>query len=202
MPDNVMKIDLHKEFNLKPDSKVILSAGRLAEQKRFDLIIEVAAMAKSQNHNWSFIIAGIGRLEKELNKMAIDRGVDDIIKFIGFRDDVLTLMKSANLFVLPSDSEGMSNALREAMGVGLPCIATDVFGVEELFQDGKSGLMVEKGDSKAIFNAIINIFSNEELRISLLENGTKLIKESFTMERMIDEVEKLFEDQLKMSSKN
>ena len=202
MPDNVMKIDLHKEFNLKPDSKVILSAGRLAEQKRFDLIIEVAAMAKSQNHNWSFIIAGIGRLEKELNKMAIDRGVDDIIKFIGFRDDVLTLMKSANLFVLPSDSEGMSNALREAMGVGLPCIATDVFGVEELFQDGKSGLMVEKGDSKAIFNAIINIFSNEELRISLSENGTKLIKESFTMERMIDEVEKLFEDQLKMSSKN
>ena len=196
IPDNLMKIDLNKEFNLKPDSRVIIGTGRLAEQKRFDLLVEVAVMAKNQNHNWSIIVAGTGKLRNKLNEMANDLSVNDIIKFVGFRDDVLTLMNSADLFVLSSDSEGMSNALKEAMGVGKACVATDVFGVDELFQNGKSGLMVKRGDAQATFEAIDAILFNLKLKNELEKNAADLIKTKFTMASMINQVENLFIQQL------
>lgn len=196
LPEKLNRIDLYKEFDLQSGSKVIIATGRLAEQKRFDLLVKVAAMAKDENLDWSMIITGTGRLEADLKKMAIDHEVDDVIKFAGFRSDVLELMYSADLFVLSSDSEGMSNALREAMAVGLPCVATSVFGVEELFQNGKSGVMVNKGDAKGIFEGIKKVFQNDELRNTISRNGKELIKNVFTMYNMIDAIEKLFRDQL------
>ncbi len=197
LPDNLETLDLHREFDLLTDSKVIIGTGRLADQKRFDLLIEVAVMAKRNKQNWSIIIAGTGRLEGELKKLSKESGVDDIIKFIGFRTDVLNLMHSADMFVLSSDSEGMSNALKEAMAVGKPCVSTDVFGVSELFQDGESGIMINKGDAKGIYDAINLVFSNSELRENLQKNAKLFIKTKFTMDKMIDEIEQLFENQLK-----
>lgn len=196
LPAQLTKIDLHKEFDLKPGSKIVMGTGRLSGQKRFDLVVKVAAMAKAQNLDWSIIIIGKGKLENKLKEMTAELDVQDVIKFAGFRNDVLQLMYSSNLFVLSSDSEGMSNALREAMAVGLPCVATDVFGVEELFQNGQSGVMVRKGDAKGIFEGIKSVFENEELRNSISQNGKELIKNVFTMENMIDSVEKIFQDQL------
>ena len=153
-------------------------------------------MAKSASLNWSFVIVGAGRLENQLKKMASDKGVTDMVKFVGFRDDVLTIMNSADLFVLSSDAEGMSNALREAMAVGKACVATDVFGVSELFQDGKSGIMVQRGDAKGIYLAIKKIFADVELKQSLGEKASKLIKEVFSMDNMINEIEAIFEEKL------
>ncbi len=196
LPDKLSKIDLHKEFDLIPGSKVIIGTGRLAEQKRFDLLIKVGALAKKQDLNWSIIIAGTGRMEKELQRMAVESGVEDIIKFIGFRDDVLTLMHSADLFVLSSDSEGMSNALREAMAVGKACVATDVYGVEELFQNNAAGLMVKKGDHELLFDGIKKVLSNENIKKTLEKNARKRIKEDFTVELMIENLENLFQEYL------
>jgi len=158
LPDHINSIDLHYEFQLKPGSKVIIGTGRLAEQKRFDLLIEMASMAKKELLNWSVIIAGTGQLKKNLQTVIARYEVEDCVKLIGFREDVLALMHSADLFVLSSESEGVSNALREAMA----CVATDVFGVSELFQDSKSGLMVKKGEAKEIFSAVKAIFNDPE----------------------------------------
>ena len=196
LPEEIKKIDLHEEFGLTVGSKVIVGTGRLANQKRFDLLIKVAEIAKQNKRNWSFVIVGTGDLENELKALAKKKGVDHIIKFIGFRDDVLSIMKSANLFVLSSDSEGMSNALREAMAVGLPCVATNVFGVEELFGHDNNGLSVKKGDYKSIYDAINKIFENSELEIRLRDNAAELIRTSFTINRMIDQIEALFLKQL------
>lgn len=192
LPDKLLRIDLHSEFDLIPDSKVIIGTGRLTEQKRFDLLVEAAVLAKKQNLNWSFIIAGSGRMETDLKKKAVDAEVDDLVKFIGFRDDVITLMNSADVFVLSSDSEGMSNALREAMAVGTACVATDVFGVEELFQNNIAGLMVKKGNSELLFDGINKVLSDETFRKSIEKTAFNRIKEDFTLNAMIDNIEKLF----------
>lgn len=200
MPEKLVKIDLHKEFDLNPGSKIIMGTGRLHEQKRFDLLIKVAAMAKQQQLNWNIIVAGLGRLENELKQMAKEMGVQEIIKFIGFRKDILNLMYSSDLFALSSDTEGMSNALKEAMAVGLPCVSTNVYGVEELFQNGKSGVMVNKGDAEAIFEGIKTVFENKELRESISYNGKELIKTVFTMDSMIGNIENLFISKLKETS--
>jgi glycosyltransferase involved in cell wall biosynthesis len=200
LPDQLSKIDLHKEFDLIPNSKVIIGSGRLSKQKIFDLLIEVAAMARKHKDNWSIIIAGTGKLERQLKKMVIKHQVEDMVKFIGFRNDVLTLMNSSDLFVLSSDSEGMSNALREAMAVGLPCVATNVFGVEELFKDNENGIIVKKGNVKSIYQAIESIFNNSELENQLGTNASNFIRTFFPMEKMIEHLEKIFYNRINRSS--
>jgi len=195
-PSHISQIDLHKEFGLNNTSKVIISTGRLVEQKRFDLLIEVAAMIKQENLDWQIIVVGKGRLEMKLKDKVRQFQVEDIIKFVGFREDVLSLVNFADIFVLSSDFEGMSNSLKEAMAIGTACVATDVFGVDELFQNGKSGFMVKKGDPKAIFKGIKTLIDNPELKNNIEKNGAKFIQQAFTMRQMIDHVESIFEEQL------
>lgn len=199
LPEIIESINLHNEFDLSQNSKVIVGTGRLVKQKRFDLLIKVAQLAKNENLNWRFLVVGKGRLENGLKQMSKDFDVDDYIKFIGFRKNVFSILNAADLFVLSSDDEGMSNALKEAMAVGKACVSTDVFGVSELFQEGKSGIKVKKGDSLEIFNAIKKILTNSKLKHELEENASDLIRTSFTMEKMIKGVEKLFLEQIKKS---
>ena len=98
MPEKLGKIDLHQEFDLLPGSKVMIGTGRLSEQKRFGLLVKVAGMSKKADLLWSFLVVGAGRLEDQLNQMAVDHSVVDRIKFVGFRDDVLTILNSADVF--------------------------------------------------------------------------------------------------------
>ncbi len=195
------RVDIHKELDLNPGSRVIIAAGRLCHQKRFDLLIEVARIIKKKNLIWDIVVIGTGKLEADLKAQVEKYDVKDIIRFVGFRTDVLNLFYSSDLFVLSSDAEGMSNALREAMAVGLPCVATDVYGVEELFQNGKNGLMVEKGNADAIFNGIEAVFADGETAAHMGASARERILSTFTMSQMIKELEKLFQDQLLKSGK-
>jgi len=201
MPEKIPELDIHAEFGLNSNAKIIMGTGRLHSQKRFDLLIEVACMIKKEQLNWGIIVVGKGREESKLKRLARDKGADDIIKFVGFRTDVLALMHASDVFVLSSDSEGMSNALREAMAVGTACVATHVFGVEELFQDGKSGIMVKKGDAKAIFEAVKVLLNDPAEKSKIEQSAVALIRDHFTMHQMIDHIEQIFEDQLKIKAK-
>jgi len=200
--ENVDNIDLRKEFDLPADSVVLVGAGRIVHQKGYDLLVEVAQMAKEKNLNWRFIIVGEGQLEDELKKMAVDRGVAEYIKFIGFRKDVLPIMKAADLFVLSSRSESMTNVLREAMSVNTACVATDVYGISELMEHEKSGYIVEPFSAQAIFDGIEYVLNNPELKKKIESNSLNRIKEGFTMERMINDIERLFFELLEASKIN
>jgi glycosyltransferase involved in cell wall biosynthesis len=190
--ENVEDIDLRKEFNLPDDSVVLVGAGRIVHQKGFDLLVEVAQMAKKENLNWRFIIVGEGQLEEQLKKVAVEFQVENHIQFIGFRKDVLPIMKAADLFVLSSRSESMTNVLREAMSVNTACVATDVYGISELIEHKESGFIVEPFSSKAIFDGIKQVLSNPELKTKIERNSLRRIEEGFTMERMINDIEALF----------
>jgi len=195
------KKDLHRELGLTENRKIIITAGRLEQQKRFDLLVDVAKLAKDKLYNWSIIVVGEGKLEYELKSKAALLQVSDIIRFIGFRTDVLDLYYSSDLFIMSSDSEGMSNSLREAMTLGLPCISTDVYGVDELFEDGRNGISVPKGDANALFQAIVDLFSDSEKSKELGENARKRISSTFNTNLMIKQVEEIFLNQLNSRSK-
>lgn len=193
----VADIDLKKTFDLPVDSKVMVGAGRVANQKRFNLLIEVARMAKDQKKNWRFLVMGTGPLEEILIEMTRQLQVEDYIKFVGFRKDVLPIMKAADVFVLSSKSESMTNVLREAMSVKTACVATDVMGIRgELMDHEEHGYIVEPENTHAIYNAIDYVLSNPELKTKMEQKGFEKVKSSFPIEGMIDKVENLFRDQL------
>lgn len=196
IPENVESIDLKQTFNLPEDSAVMVGAGRIVHQKGFDYLVKVAKMAKDQNLNWRFIIIGKGQLEDELRQMSKKLEVDEYIKFVGFRKDVFPIMKAADIFVLSSRTESMTHVLREAMAVKTACVATDVQGISELIEHEKSGIIVRPESEQALFDGIRYLLDNPELKRKIEENSIKRIREAFTMQRMVDEIEKLIQDLL------
>jgi len=198
---NVEKINLRDELGFRMDCKLIISVGRLVEQKGFDYLIEVAALAKMNKNNWRFVVVGTGKLENELKEMIQQLEVDDYIKFIGFRSNVLPYMAAGDLYVLSSRSEGLSSVLREAMSLGKASVSTAVNGVPELYQNNRAGLMVEKDNPKAIFDGIEKVLNDTELKEKYEKNALQRIKEDFLERVMIDRLEALFIRYLKKNTR-
>ncbi len=203
---DVEDIDLKSLFGLPTSSKILVAVGRVAHQKGFDILIQVAKMAKEKGEDWRFIVVGTGPLEEKLKQLTEKLDVDDYIRFIGFRKDVLPIMKAADLFVLSSRSESMTNVLREAMSVETACVTTDVLGIRgELMEHKKNGYIVEPENVRALYDGIEYVLSNPGLKADLARNGLKRVKSVFSIEGMIDNIEQLFIEQLKkkgFSNKN
>ncbi len=201
LPESPSSIDVHQIYNLDKESKIIFSAGRLDHQKGFDLLIDVAVKAKQQSKNWNILIAGVGKLKKELMASAVRNEVSDIIHFIGFSDQITSLLASADVFVLPSRYEGMPNALLEAMAMSLASVATAVNGAPELVKDGDSGFLVASENVTQLFDKLSELLSNDELRKSMGIKAKLRVKEYFTIPTMIDNLETLFNKQIEISIK-
>ena len=190
IPEHIENIDIRKKFGIHDDELIILSVGRLAKQKGFDILIKVAEIAHVENRKWKFIIVGKGKLEQELKRTVSESGLQDMVLFTGFCDNVFPLLKSADLFVLPSRYEGMPNAVMEAMAVDKCCIVTTVNGNNELIENNKQGLLVEPNNPDAIFEAVDYAASNPGLLNKLGQNAGEKIRKRFSEEQMIDSLER------------
>lgn len=202
LPEDITPIDLRQTYNLDEKSKLIFTAGRLDYQKGFDLLIDVAVMAKQQNQNWQIIIAGKGKLKNHLVSLSEKNKVSDMIHFIGFSDQVSSLLAFADVFVLPSRFEGMPNALLEAMAMHKACVATKVNGSPELVENGVSGFLVESENVSQLFDKLDKLLSNENLRKSMGVKAHLRVENHFSIPTMIDNLENLFLKQIETSKRN
>ena len=123
-----------------------------------------------------------------------------MVKFIGFSNDISSLLKACDIFVLPSRYEGMPNALLEAMAMGKASIATRVNGAPELVEEGISGFLVDSENPKQIFEKLVELINNNSLRASMEENALERVMNKFTFEKMTDQLEDLLQEQLKRST--
>lgn len=149
----------------------IVTVGRLAKQKNQKLLIE--AFSKINNNEIVLEIYGSGGLKEELYNYALKLNVADRVIFKGNVKNVHECIKDAKAFVLSSDFEGLSNALLEAMMMGLPCISTKCAGSDEVIQNGKNGLLVELGDVDNLALAINRVIDDTKLSEFLSENAKK-----------------------------
>lgn len=176
----------------KVKEKKIVSAGRLSKQKNQELLIEAFSKISCRYPTYSLWIYGEGELRQQLVKQADSLGIRDKIHFPGNVPDIHEKISDAELFVLSSDYEGLSNALLEAMMMGLPCISTDCAGSDEVIEDGVNGLLVPTGDVEALCEAMDRLITDEELRCRIAENARK-ISEKFSVEKVIGEWRKVIE---------
>ena len=171
--------------------KIILSAGRLSHQKGLNFLIDAAEQVCKTRDDIFFFIAGKGKLEGKLNKLIHARELQNRVFLIGFFNDLTSLFKQSDLFVLSSLYEGMPNVVMEAMAHHVPVISTDVNGVSELLINKESGIVIPPSDSYAISNSILEFF-NEDKHTIIVENAYKRISELFTVEVMIKNLEEYF----------
>jgi glycosyltransferase involved in cell wall biosynthesis len=137
--------------------RVVLTVGRLAEQKGHRSLCRAVPAILERAPNARFLWAGDGPLEGELRALARRLGVDETVRFLGRRDDVPDLLGAADLFVLPSLFEGLPLAVLEAMAAGLPVVATRAGGTAEVVDDGVTGHLVPAGDVAALADAVADL---------------------------------------------
>ena len=133
---------------------LIVSAGRLHKQKDFPTLIRAAARLREWM-NFQLIIFGEGPERAELERLAESLDLRDIVSFPGFRKDILSAIRKADLFVLSSAWEGFGNVLAEALACGTPVVSTDCeSGPREILADGKFGRLTPVGDAEALAAAM------------------------------------------------
>ena len=159
-------------------NKTIVSAGRFADQKRFDILIRAFAKVHEKHPDYRLVIYGEGDCRTMYEQLSKKLGVSSFIDYPGYVKNVAASIRQDGVFVLSSDYEGIPNSLIEAMTVGLPCVATDCSpgGPDFLTDSGKRGLLVPIRDVDAMASAINRVIEYPELATKLSLAGIKLIE--------------------------
>lgn len=152
------------------DSVVLVCVGRLIERKgQHHLLQAFARLDEDVRSRSRLVFVGTGDAEHALHALAAELGISPRVTFKGFvaREDMPGLYREADVFVLPSQSEGMSMALLEAMASGLPAVVTDTGGAEELIREGVNGHLVHWGNVEALTGILARLIAGEERRTSM-----------------------------------
>lgn len=141
-----------KELNLVSDSLLLLSVGELNDNKNHKIVIEILPELPNNVH---YIICGTGPLKEQYEQLAKELHVEDRLHLLGYRTDVIRIMKSCDIFVFPSKREGLSVALMEAMACGLPCVASNIRGNTDLIENEINSFTCNPNNKNQFKNAII-----------------------------------------------
>ncbi|RKU10234.1 hypothetical protein C6502_11815 [Candidatus Poribacteria bacterium] len=180
----------------------IVSVGRLTAEKGHQYLIEALYLlnTKFNRQDFTATIFGDGALRTQLAQLANRYHLSDRIQMPGFCDDIFAMLSTTHLFVLPSLHESSPNALIEAMGVGLPCIASSVGGVLDLIDHQENGLLFPPRASDALAAAINDILTDQELAVDLGRNARRRIEEMFNNDRSIQQLQTVYQDYLCVTS--
>ncbi len=152
-----------KETYTAAEPAVLLHVGRFNEQKNHRGLLEAFALTLKSHPDCRLQLIGDGDLEQEIRQYAKDLGVGEKVCFLGNQTDVYPFLQAADIFLLPSKFEGMPMTIIEAMGTGLPIVATAVGGVPDMLENKKSGMLVS-GDPGEISRAVCELLESEDLR--------------------------------------
>ncbi|MCX5788629.1 MAG: glycosyltransferase [Elusimicrobia bacterium] len=179
------------KLGLGPEHVLIGAVGRLDEQKGHRFLLEAVAQLKAA-HKVKLAVVGEGPLRGELEALARSLHLEHDVVFPGELQNIPVWLSAFDIFVQPSLWEGLPNALLEAMGMGLPVIATKVDGVPELVQHDVNGLLVEAGQPQGLFMAIQDLALDAAFRGRLASAAKRTIQEKFKLADMIANYEKLY----------
>lgn len=153
-----VKERMRSELSIPQNALVLGAVGRLSPEKRFDLLLQTAA-SLTEYQPW-VVIAGDGPSHQELVKLAVQLGIDARVKLLGHRSDVREIHQTFDIYVQTSDTEGIPNAILEAMALEVPVVATDVGGTRELIENLVTGVLVPPQRSEKLKQAIQFLHNN------------------------------------------
>ena len=168
-PDKTMAEETRRRLAILEDELVILAVGRLSPEKGHRYLIDAIAevMSSAPHLRLRVIIAGAGPLERDLANQIVKLDLEQRVKLIGHWSDVKQLFSVADLFVLPSLSEGSPNVLLESMAAGVPIVATTVGGVPEIVSDGESAILAPPANVEMLAKAILKLVEDRPLATQL-----------------------------------
>lgn len=174
-------------YQKKEGEFVIGNAARMVHQKGQEDLLELAVLLKKEGLPFKILIAGEGKLKYKLMNKAIQLGLKDCVQFPGFIENIKAFMKSIDVFVLTSRWEGFGYVLAEAMASSKPIVAYNVSSNPELVINGKTGYLVETGNSEQLFAKTLKLMTDPNLRQRFGEKGRKRVEEKFDFNKNKEE---------------
>lgn len=196
---------LHSILDLGKDVPVIGLVGRLCEVKNHEMFIESAAILQQRGVSVVFAIIGDGHLRPQLEKLVEQRGLQEMVRFTGFRDDVMNLYRDLSIAAITSLNEGTPFTLIEAMNFGVPVAATAVGGVVDLMgprlenrpaiervEFWTNGVTVARRDVAAFADAVQYLLENPTVRREMGVNAAQFCHTHYSNERFIRDISELY----------
>ena len=187
---------IRAELELSDDTTVMLSVGELIPRKNHLAVFSALKRMKDAGkcENIHYLIAGRGKIARELHDKIIELGLEDLVTMLGFRTDVADIFAASDMYVFPSHQEGLPVALMEAMSVGLPVVCSRIRGNTDLIQDGEGGYLFNSKDVNSLISAIDHMLATPvNQRISMGQHNIDVMKQ-FDKDTVNEIMRRLYEN--------
>jgi glycosyltransferase involved in cell wall biosynthesis len=186
-----------EKYNLPQNRLLVFSLGGIIERKGYRVLLETARSLK--NENLFFVWIGDGEKSAEMQNLVEEYDLENTVKIVcpveigENREDLLQLLRIADIFVHPSFAEGLPGAMLEAMALGIPVVASEINAVPEAVKNMENGLLVSAGDVAGFEKAVFMLANDAELRRNLAKKGQETILNRFTEERCAETTIEFYE---------
>ncbi len=186
------KDSLRKELGLADSTPVVGTISILRKKKGHHILLDAIPAILKEVPETVFVFAGNGPQEENIVDKINALGLKGKVFMLGLRDDIPDILKSLNLFVLPTLQEALGTSFIEAMAMGKPVIGTDVGGVGEVIKDGINGFLIKPNDHWDLAEAVISIMKADDKGKMMGIEGRKMARQDFSAERMCEKIYALY----------
>jgi glycosyltransferase involved in cell wall biosynthesis len=188
---------VHAELWLPVHAPIVGNIGALVPHKGQKHLIDAAALVIRDVPDARFVILGEGPLRPALEQQIRHLHLEKHVFLLGFRVDVIALLKGFDVFVMCSETEGLGTSILDAMAAGKAVIGSRAGGISEVIDDQTTGLLVPPGEPTPLAAAIVRLLTDGPLRERMGAAGWTRVRERFTVERMVDGTRRVYEQVLK-----
>jgi glycosyltransferase involved in cell wall biosynthesis len=191
------RVRFMRDKHLPVECLLVGSVGELRTLKRHDDFIRAAAIVAQNVPEAHFVIVGVdssasGEVRKQLEELVSVLGLGGRVHFLGWLDDAENLLCALDVFVSASETESFGLSIAEAMATGTPVVATETEGAREIVADEETGVLVPIGNTERLAEAIRVLLSDHDKRKRLGAAARAAVGERFSLDRMVDEIEKIY----------
>jgi len=184
-----------ERFGIDVEDFLVIAVGDMRPAKDYPTLLKAIALAVKEIKHLKLIIAGTETdLIVELESLKKNLRLTDYVEYLGYRENVRTILPYCDAYVSSSVSEGFSLTIVEAMSARIPVIATQSGGPEEIVKHEVTGILVEPGVPHLLAKAIVNLSKNRHLKNHLVESAAQMVVKKFSSKLMISQYERLFEE--------
>ncbi len=176
------------------DVPMVLHVGRFCGAKNHVGVLAVFARVLQRLPHARLLLVGDGPLRSEVEREAVRRGIDGSTRFLGWRDDVSSLMQCSDVMLFPSLYEGLPVAVLEAGAAGLPVVASDIPCIGEIIEHGKNGYLHDREDIEGMAGSTVRILSDRDHAARLAEAARRRHATAFSLEQSVEHVSRLYRE--------
>lgn len=187
--------NLRDELGIPSEALVVGYVGRIMPEKDLETWLRASALVAQKFPQMCFVLVGDGRdgeTQGKLQKLAQDLGIASRVFFPGYREQLLSVYATFDVFMMSSRREGLPNSILEAMAMGLPVVTTDVAGAKELVLDEQTGFVCPQGDVEGLAQALIALMGDPSLRSHLARAGRVRVEREFSFTQRLQRIENLY----------